>query len=669
MTKRKILLIIALTMCIFFSAIGIYAEDNVDSGSDSSQKAIAGYYRNRDCMYKVSIYIGKKFNTRAGEPSSSYHLVGKPIFLARSDFKSDYGDNLFCGNGNKLEYHAGKNIQISKLKSSQIHFQANVPAIPIINGGNLAAVKGYFGDTETLKVLLYNVALELGTTEGALLTSKTYYDINGAIEKLKAEELLPIKDANGKYKNKRPFLVVYEPISVGYLTDKKTALAFTATEYAMLQKAGELNFFTKKLGNPNIDAQLMWGLTHRDLPNSLFLEESWVGIPARAEIKNRKRTNEWSKALIESVNDKIISGSGIGMRYLKASAELLGPPNQYESINIPTYRTDIDVITSLKVSVPASGNRIDTFYPGKPATVTFEINGEKKEHKIILPDGGSQLAWVKWKTPIAEGNVHIRATCSSGLFFSDGSTIKDIYAKVVKFSEKTPVDPKPEDTASKMKYKAVPLPAEAETLKNTWGEYFAVWHEHWVDRGDFKKNPDGTKVIPEEWIPNLKDEGWWDWKYVTYEAKLGAEVKILPSDETPTGKKLDNTSDSWKIKSGYGIKIEVKPIFTTDAPSSDHYASNGNVITFFPEFGYKNYFRMLEKNGVKFRFQKNKYSHSNARVHFTPLWFPDGDYTVYSEVVDYWTPAGMLKTNKSERIIIEGDVYDDWLAVPAQYQR
>ena len=93
------------------------------------------------------------------------------------------------------------------------------------------------------------------------------------------------------------------------------------------------------------------------------------------------------------------------------------------------------------------------------------------------------------------------------------------------------------------------------------------------------------------------------------------------------------------------------------------------MIAYFPEFAYKNYYRLLEKTGTKFGFQKNKYSHSKAKVHFTPLWFPDGDYTVFTETFDYWTPAGMLKVNSDSKIIIEGDVYDDWLAVPAEYQR
>lgn len=663
---RKITSIIITLLLFFFSVTTVFSTDNADSGSDGSQKAVAGFYRSRDCMYKVSVYVGKKFGARATDGVSSYHLVGNPIILARADFKEANGYNLFYSSGNKMQYQAGRTLSVLPLNKSKIHFQGNVPAIPIINAGNITAVKQYFGDTESLKVILHNIAKEVGMTEEALLTSYTYYNAQGEVEKLKAEELLPEKDDKGKYKNKRPFLIVYEPISVGYLTDGKTALAFTATEYAMAQKLGRdgINFFNRALGGDN--PQLMWGLTHRDLPNSIFLEESWLGLPARAEVKNRTRTAEWTKQLIDTVSDKIIAGSGIGMRFLKASAELIKAP--IESDDTATYRTDTEVITSVQVSAPATGNRIDTFYPGNSATVTFEINGVKKSHSLILPDGGSQLAWVKWRTPKQPGVVHIRVECSDGLYMEDGSNGRDIYANVVSMNENIPPDPQPHDTSKTYHYKKVPIPKEAERRKNTWGEYFAKWHPHLVDNGDWERDENGAIVIPRNWIEDWKDEGWWDWEFRTYEASLRTQIKVLPSDETPTAIDTDGFGNLWKIKSAYGIKVEVKPIFTTNAPNSGHYASTGNSVVTFPEFQYKNYWRLLKKRSGVFEFQPNKYSQWEAPVHFTPLWYPDGDYDIYTETIDYWTPGGMLKANISGKILIQGDVYDDWMAVPTRYE-
>lgn len=49
----------------------------------------------------------------------------------------------------------------------------------------------------------------------------------------------------------------------------------------------------------------------------------------------------------------------------------------------------------------------------------------------------------------------------------------------------------------------------------------------------------------------------------------------------------------------------------------------------------------------------------NQKVHFTPIWFPDGKYAVYAEVIDAWTPDGMLSVNLTDEITIKGSLYDD----------
>ena len=99
----KKLLSIGLILCLLFSLSGnLTAEenkDNADSGKDSSQKAVMGFYRKRDCMYKVSLYIAKKKPAAIGV-LADFHLVGEPIILARRDFKAEAGYELFCSASN-----------------------------------------------------------------------------------------------------------------------------------------------------------------------------------------------------------------------------------------------------------------------------------------------------------------------------------------------------------------------------------------------------------------------------------------------------------------------------------------------------------------------------------------------------------------------------------------
>ena len=44
----------------------------------------------------------------------------------------------------------------------------------------------------------------------------------------------------------------------------------------------------------------------------------------------------------------------------------------------------------------------------------------------------------------------------------------------------------------------------------------------------------------------------------------------------------------------------------------------------------------------------------------TPIWYPDGEYTVKYAVYDLWTPAGMLTGNTYALIRINGSMYDDY---------
>lgn len=50
-----------------------------------------------------------------------------------------------------------------------------------------------------------------------------------------------------------------------------------------------------------------------------------------------------------------------------------------------------------------------------------------------------------------------------------------------------------------------------------------------------------------------------------------------------------------------------------------------------------------------------------GKVHFTPLYYPDGDYVVEAVFSDCWTPAGMISCEGvAAPVQIEGNAYDDW---------
>ena len=133
-------------------------------------------------------------------------------------------------------------------------------------------------------------------------------------------------------------------------------------------------------------------------------------------------------------------------------------------------------------------------------------------------------------------------------------------------------------------------------------------------------------------------------------------MSIKPDEKAPT-------ASGKTMKSGYGFNMEATGRLRSSAPSS-HLTPLQNVIAYFPEFNYQTYCRLLERMSSgytsTYEFKRNEYSTYNQRSHFTPVWFPDGRYVAYAQVLDAWTPAGMLQINLTDTITIRDNLFSDW---------
>lgn len=143
----------------------------------------------------------------------------------------------------------------------------------------------------------------------------------------------------------------------------------------------------------------------------------------------------------------------------------------------------------------------------------------------------------------------------------------------------------------------------------------------------------------------------------TARARIGDSYAPICYENIP----LKHKDRLLQTRSGYGIGLEV-PI---EESGSSGYQS-GTAL--YPEFNYTNYGETLEKKGSVFRLECNPYSmyyneivHEDySRVHFTPIWYPDGYYDIAVFLYDNWTPAGQLWDFRSYRVKISGTIYDDW---------
>lgn len=456
-----------------------------------------------------------------------------------------------------------------------------------------------------------------GSSRASIEAIRRYFCSEYAAQLVADKAGIPFEELiSGSYK------LVIEPIA--YFAHGGRNYAMTATEAALYnQKSGG----TLRSKMPS--------LTHQNLPLSIFLETPDLGYPA------------WSGTTSGKVSDdEILSALGIGIVSYKdvPEAELQAPDY--------TYRVDTDVITSITLTSSVEVN------PDDPASVTFHINGGTYTvNDIVMPAGGSQVVWAKWHTPLEPTTLTIQVSVDGA------STAKTSFiAKIVSLEENLPPDPLVTDTNPH--FSTPSLPSNPQKTSASWSVWSAKWHANWEWESDWEDGSHSSDCPLDctsnhgHWVDNGEwvDNGWYDFTSTSYSASLTGSMEIHPDDIVPTAQG-DN------MKSGYGIKESAVAGFSSNAPDS-HYAPAQTAVAYFPEFGYDMYWRLLSCSGglnAAFAFKPNEYSTYNRNVHFTPVWYPDGtNYTVYTYIIDAWTPSGMLSVNVNDAVQIQGSLFDDW---------
>ena len=293
------------------------------------------------------------------------------------------------------------------------------------------------------------------------------------------------------------------------------------------------------------------------------------------------------------------------------------------------YRENTEVITSYWLKNSYS----DDYTPAEDVSIKFCVYKGSNliysytKTKAVVPGGQNNLIYFKWKVPIGFNNADVKITAE---IVDDGAS----YNKV-------------EKSYSTIPYKIVQTP----------------------DTQFEKKSPSGFEIPADTSTRGTACE-WWEYTYVNgefvktqyYTGLASGSIKIEPKN-TQTATK---NGSYWYMNSGYGITMSLTngvKITNGSYPSapSGSYTLPQYGYAYFPEYGYSKdsgKITTLNLSNGKWIFSATG---SYGNVHFTPLWYPDGDYIVRVELTDMWTPSGMMKNEyKSNRIIIKDSAYDDW---------
>ena len=511
----------------------------------------------------------------------------------------------------------------NKTPSIKIHF-GKVSKIQYANGASISPTTGNY-DYYTPATPMPRI-VSSGSQNASIEAIKKYFCSEYAVKLVAQQTGIAYEELiGGQYK------LFLEPIA--YFKHNGIMMAMTAHEAALYdnQAGGSLR-------------KTMTSLTHKNLPLAIFLEEADLGYAA------------WSGSRTEKAsNGDIISSLGIGIVRFN---EVTTPPEindfDYE------YRVNTEVITSVEVR----GGQSD---PDNPVSVRFNIQGRTYTvSNVYYPDGDSQLAWVRWRTPIEPCVITISVSVYGG-----GSAQGTITCNIVDLDGNDPPNPLADDRNNGFRLASVPQ--KEQVTSTSWGIWSPWWQENWEWVENWQKcwhtdrwtDADGKTHTNRwyHWVDNgwWEDHGWWEFDYNGYSASLAGSMKITPDEKSPT-------ATASTLKSGYGVQEKVTAKVTTNQSAAVTAAQN--AVTYFPEFGYESYWRLLEADisgrSTTFQFKANPYSTYNRRTHFTPIWYPDGSYTPYTWLLDCWTPAGMLSMNLTDSVTIRGDLWEEWHIAPAK---
>ena len=508
------------------------------------------------------------------------------------------------GKKNKLNYRGNSNLQL-QISQKYVCQKPVVSMPPIISSGgagSIAAVKQYFAMEGTVKDI----------------AEKTGFDY---------DELI-----SGKY------VLLIEPIA--YFTYNGISLAMTATEAALYDQmvGGALK---SKMGL----------LTHQNLPLAMFLERDDLGYPAYSG----------SITGIKS-NATIISSLGLGSVRFKEIEET--GKGEIE------YRVNTDVITSFIVTAKEDTN------PRNPASVTIKAGSYGSiTFPVTMPEGASQYVWLKWHTPNNETSVTITAQ-SSGDITLDKSSIT---ASIVDLNKYMPPNPTGRDRNDGFtiptSMRSIPRKTSAnwhtyscylveqifdysERTAREKDKWFVIQIYYRTETRTYTDPYTGESYTESYQVPDKVRMGKYFYERHDYFASLNvSKAQINPDEKVPT-------ASGKTMKSGYGFNADVGTAVSTNGSAT----GVQTVVGLFPEFKYDKYCRLLDRLtggfSAAFQFKENLYSMYKQRVHFTPIWYPDGAYKTQLVVFDAWTPDGMLVTDVSDTITISGNVYDDWHIAP-----
>jgi subtilase family serine protease len=312
------------------------------------------------------------------------------------------------------------------------------------------------------------------------------------------------------------------------------------------------------------------------------------------------------------------------------------------TISINALRPDIEIVDSTitdwyagkDVTVSAT-IRNRTAQPVPSVAIRLTIGGVSYTENIPIAGNGSNLAVFRFKVPAA-GSYSVRITADPDGVLNEtdegnNALTKNIQALAVPAC----IVADPDNSAMEQRYKVYGLMSVPTTASSA----YHTWQEVRLENGNY--------VIK------------------NFYARLTTTFSISPDS------RIAYADKPRQMESGFGFSTLCTTTLTTNYDHAEKIVGAQMVWLRYPESaygqlsGWQDVRDGLEvKTGkagdvtVTWRLAVNPWSTTGSRLHYTPLWFPDGSYTAWAQAFYAWSPVGQLYEYKPDALTVEGDMYD-----------
>lgn len=333
-------------------------------------------------------------------------------------------------------------------------------------------------------------------------------------------------------------------------------------------------------------------------------------------------------AIVDPNNQVEESNEGNNSRSAAISINALRPDIEIVDSTITDWYAGMDVTISAVV-------RNNTAQPVPSVAIRLTIGGASYTESIPIAGNGTNLAVFRITVPAA-GSYTVKLTADpDGTLKETDEGNNSLSKNIQVLAVPAFIVADPDNSAMEQWYEAYGL----IDLPITTSSAYHTWQEVRLEGGSYV-----TK---------------------TFYTRLTTTFQILPDS------RIAYPDKPRQMESGFGFSVQCTTALSTNYDRPEKLVGAQMVWVRYPESAYglisewQNMRDSLEvKTGkaggmsVTWQLAINPYSTAGSRLHYTPLWFPDGEYIAWSQAFYAWSPVGQLYSHTTDSLTIEGDMYD-----------